>query len=104
MLLMFCEKGSSWTPFLFGYNTRMNMFFSTLVWRKPKYQTIKLVTINKNWTDVTSYTKKEGHSELASTSAPSIRCLLLLSCGWTSTELIFGFTFVTNSIKNKFHT
>jgi hypothetical protein len=39
-----------------------------------------------------------GHSEPAPTSAPSTGCPLLLSCGWTSTqlELIFGFTLVIN--------
>ncbi len=31
-----------------------------------------------------------GHSEPAPTSAPSTGYLLLLSCGWTSTQLIFG--------------
>jgi hypothetical protein len=103
MLLMLCEKGSSWTPFLFGNNTCMNMFSSTSVWRKPISQTPKLVTKNKNWTHVTSYTKNEGHNELASINAPSIGCLLLLSCGWTSTELIFGFTFVTNYVGNRSH-
>jgi hypothetical protein len=28
-------------------------------------------------------------------------CLLLLSCGWTSTESIFGFTSVTTFVKNR---
>ncbi len=37
--------------------------------------------------------------EPAPTSTPSTGCPSLLSCGWTSTELIFGFTLVTNSIK-----
>jgi hypothetical protein len=32
---------------------------------------------------------------------PSTGCLLLLSCGWTSTELIFGYSLVTNSVGNK---
>jgi hypothetical protein len=40
-----------------------------------------------------------GHSEPAPTSAPSTECPLLLSCGWTSTELIFGFTLETNSVE-----
>jgi hypothetical protein len=41
------------------------------------------------------------HGPAAPTSAPwSIRCLLLLACGWTSTEFIFGFTLVTNSVGN----
>jgi hypothetical protein len=40
------------------------------------------------------------HGPAASTSAPSIGCLLLLGCGWTSTEFIFGFTLVTNSVGN----
>ncbi len=35
------------------------------------------------------------------TSAPSTGCLLLLRCGWTSTELIFGFTLVTNAVGNR---
>jgi hypothetical protein len=43
-----------------------------------------------------------GHSEPA-TSTPSTGCLLLLSCGWTSTELIFGFTLLTNSVINRSH-
>jgi hypothetical protein len=30
------------------------------------------------------------------TSLSSTGCLLWLSCGWTSTEIIFAFTFVTN--------
>jgi hypothetical protein len=34
---------------------------------------------------------------------PSTGCLLLLSSGWTSTELIFGFTLVTNSVRNRSH-
>jgi len=38
----------------------------------------------------------------APTSTPSTGCPLLLSCGWTSsTELIFGFTLVTNSVGNR---
>ncbi len=41
------------------------------------------------------------HSEPALTSAPSTGCPLLLSCEWSSTELIFGFTLVTNSVGNR---
>jgi hypothetical protein len=37
--------------------------------------------------------------EPAPTSAPSTGCLLLLSYGWTSTELVYGFTSVTNYVK-----
>jgi hypothetical protein len=37
------------------------------------------------------------------TSASSTGCSLLLSCGWTSTELIFGFTLVTHSVQNRCH-
>jgi hypothetical protein len=44
---------------------------------------------------------KKGQSEQPPTIAPSIRRMLLLGCGWTSTELIFGFTLVTNSIQNR---
>jgi hypothetical protein len=47
--------------------------------------------------------KQASHSEPAPTSAPSTGCLLLLSCGWISTELIFGFTLVTNSVRNRSH-
>jgi hypothetical protein len=40
-----------------------------------------------------------SHSEPAPTSTPSTGCPLLLSCGWiSSTELVFGFTLVTDSI------
>jgi len=39
-----------------------------------------------------------GHSGPAPTSALSTGCPLVLSCGWTSTELIFCFTLVTNSL------
>ncbi len=42
-----------------------------------------------------------SHSEPAPTSAWSTECVLLLSCGWTSTELIFGFNLVTNSVGNR---
>jgi len=35
------------------------------------------------------------------TSAPSTGCPLLLSYGRASTELIFGFTLVTNSVRNR---
>jgi hypothetical protein len=42
--------------------------------------------------------KQGSHSKPAPTSAPSTGCLLLLSCGWTSTELIFSFTLVTDSV------
>ncbi len=45
----------------------------------------------------------EGHSEPAHTSAPSSGCMLLLGCGWTSTELIFCFTLATNSVRNRSH-
>jgi hypothetical protein len=33
----------------------------------------------------------------------STGCPLLLSCGWISTELIFGFTLITNSVRNRSH-
>jgi hypothetical protein len=39
--------------------------------------------------------------EPAPTSAPSTGCPLVLSCGWTSTELILCFTLVTNSVRNR---
>jgi len=44
-----------------------------------------------------------GHYEPAPTSAPSTGWMpvFLLSCGWTSTELVYGFTLVTNSIRNR---
>jgi hypothetical protein len=45
----------------------------------------------------------EGHSEPAHTSAPSIGCLLLLSYGWTSNELVYGFTLVTDYVRNRSH-
>jgi hypothetical protein len=41
-----------------------------------------------------------GDSEPAPTSAQSTGCPLLLSCAWTSTELIFGFSLLTNSVGN----
>jgi hypothetical protein len=44
-----------------------------------------------------------GHSEPPPTSAPSTGCLLLLSCRWTSTELVYGFTLVTNYVRNRCH-
>jgi hypothetical protein len=47
---------------------------------------------------------KGSHNEPAPTSAPSTGCPDLLSCGWTSTELIFGFASVTNSVGNRSHT
>ncbi len=61
--------------------------------------------IAHTWLSNTNYIlqQKKGHSEPASTSAPSTGCLLLLSCGWTSSELIFGFTLVTNSVGNRSH-
>jgi hypothetical protein len=34
---------------------------------------------------------------------PSTGCLLLLSCGWNSTELIFSSTLVTDSVRNRPH-
>ncbi len=49
-------------------------------------------------------TKKGSHNEPAPTSAPSTGCPDLLSCGWTSIELIFGFASVTNSVGNRSHT
>jgi hypothetical protein len=42
-----------------------------------------------------------GHSEPAPTTAPSTGCLLLLCCGGTLTELIFGFTLVTNYVGDR---
>jgi hypothetical protein len=45
----------------------------------------------------------EGHSEPAHTSTPSSGCMLLLGCGWTSTELIFCFTLATKSVRNRSH-
>ncbi len=45
----------------------------------------------------------ECQSEPAPTSPPSTGRPLLLSCGWTSTELIFDFTLVTNSVRNRSH-
>jgi len=47
------------------------------------------------------YVHYYGRSEPAPTCAPSTGCSLLLSCGWTSTELIFGFTLVTNSVRSR---
>jgi hypothetical protein len=44
---------------------------------------------------------KLGHSEPAPTSAPSRGCLLCLSCGWSSTELLLGFILVTHSIRSR---
>jgi hypothetical protein len=41
-----------------------------------------------------------GYREPAPTSTG---CPLLLSCGWTSTELIFGFTLLTNPVGNRSH-
>jgi hypothetical protein len=43
----------------------------------------------------------KGHSEPAPTSSPSTGCLLWLSCGWSSTELLFGFILVTHSINSR---
>jgi len=40
----------------------------------------------------------------APTSAPSTGCPSILSCGWTSTELISDFTLVTNSVRNRSQT
>jgi hypothetical protein len=48
-----------------------------------------------------SSVSREGHPEPASTSVASTGCLLLLGSGWTSTELIFGFTLVTNFVGNR---
>jgi hypothetical protein len=45
-----------------------------------------------------NWTLNMGHSEPAPASTPSTGCLLLLSCGWMSTESIFGFTSVTNCV------
>jgi hypothetical protein len=42
-----------------------------------------------------TFAKELGHSE-----PPSTGCLVLLSCVWTSTELIFGFTLVSNFVGN----
>jgi hypothetical protein len=42
-----------------------------------------------------------GHIKPSPTSAPSSGCLLLLSCGWSSTELIFGFIWVINFVANR---
>jgi hypothetical protein len=42
-----------------------------------------------------------GHSEPAPTSAPSTGCPLFFSCGWSSTEFIFGSTLVINSVRKK---
>jgi hypothetical protein len=47
------------------------------------------------------YQLSMGHSEPAQTIAPSTGCPLLLSCGWTSTESIFGFRLVTNSRRSR---
>jgi len=44
-----------------------------------------------------------GHSEPAPPNTPSTECLLLLSCDQTSIEIVFGFTLVTNSVRNKSH-
>ncbi len=44
--------------------------------------------------------KFHDHSEPSPTSAPSTGWPLILSCGWTSTEFIFGFILVTNSVGN----
>jgi hypothetical protein len=44
-----------------------------------------------------------GHSEPTPTNAPSNGCLLLLNYGKTSIELVYGFTLITNSIRNRFH-
>jgi hypothetical protein len=44
-----------------------------------------------------------GQSAPAPISASSTGCPLWLSCGWISTELIFGFTLVTHSIMNRLY-
>jgi len=44
-----------------------------------------------------------GHSELARRSSLSTGCPLIVSCGGTSTELISGFTLVTNFEGNRSH-
>jgi hypothetical protein len=41
------------------------------------------------------------HHPGQSEPAPSTGCPLLLSCGWTSTELISGFTLVTRSTRSR---
>jgi hypothetical protein len=71
-----------------------------------------------NWSTLNLYAKRwdlcwrqynkssltlDGYSKPAPTSTPSTRWILLLSCGWTSIELIFSFTLVTNSAKNNSH-
>jgi hypothetical protein len=40
----------------------------------------------------------QGHSKPSPTSAPSTGCLLLLNCGWRTTELIFGFIWVISFV------
>ncbi len=45
----------------------------------------------------------KGHSKLSRTISPSTGRLLLLSCGQTLTELMFGFILVTNFVANRSH-
>jgi len=76
-----------WQPSLIGLIcTLCYYFFSTLTSYLcvAKLQKLKNVCLR--------------HSEPVPTSAPSTGCLFLLTCGWTSTELILGFTLVTNSV------
>ncbi len=46
-----------------------------------------------------------GHSQPTNTHQCTIHWMpvILLTCGWTSTELVYGFTLVTNSVRNRSH-
>jgi hypothetical protein len=57
---------------------------------------LNIDTRNKRTAGDALKTYLPGDSEPTPTNAPSTGCSLLLSCGWTSTELIFGFTLATN--------
>jgi len=84
--------GRSWWV---GFNGVYLVRFGFRMWEIIDFEMIS-ATENSNTFQKSRSTFLEGKINWGrgNTIAPSTRCPLLLSCGWTSTELIFGYTFV----------
>jgi hypothetical protein len=56
------------------------------------------------WFELAVRPRPQGKSEPAPASAPSTGNPSWLSCGWTSTKLVFGFALVTHFVRSRSHT
>jgi hypothetical protein len=101
-----CNENESFKINIVGFRSHETLMLWVKEWhfyKSCKENNSFEMNIKTLWHEV-SNNMTDGHSQPTPTIAPSTGCLLLLSCGWTSTELKFGFTVVTNSVGNRSHT